>query len=201
MSSSRPKVYLDIKIGDESAGRIEIELRSDVVPRTCENFRCLCTGEKGIGQQGKWLCYRGCRFHRIIPGFVAQGGDFINGNGSGGESIYGMLFDDENFELGHEDEGTLSMANSGPNKNRSQFFITYGPKKSLNGKHVVFGHVVSGMDVLKQMEEKGSKQGATSVPVIISDCGEVGGQSSRDNMPKKKGGKKAEEDGGCCTIY
>ena len=147
---------------------------------------------------GKWLCYKGCKFHRIIPGFVAQGGDFINGNGSGGESIYGPLFDDENFELGHDDEGTLSMANSGPNKNRSQFFITYGPKKSLNGKHVVFGHVISGMDVLKSMENQGSKQGTTSVPVIISNCGEIGGKSADDNVPKGKSAKGSK--GGCCTI-
>jgi len=171
MSTSRSRVFFDVSIGGNPAGRIVIELYDDVVPKTTENFRCLCTGEKGIGKSGKPLHYKGSSFHRIIPGFMCQGGDFTRGDGRGGESIYGIKFPDENFQLKHTGEGILSMANSGKDTNGSQFFLTTVKTQWLDGKHVVFGHVIEGMNVVKQMEEVGSKTGTTSAPVIITDCG------------------------------
>lgn len=163
---AKPRVYLDIEIGQEPAGRIVIELHSDIVPRTADNFRALCTGEKGYG-------YRGCPFHRIIPQFMCQGGDFTNRNGTGGKSIYGNKFDDESFQLKHTKAGIISMANSGPNTNGSQFFICLKKTDWLDGKHVVFGHVIEGMDVVRKMEHIGTQSGKTSRPVVIADSGEI----------------------------
>ena len=168
-----PKVFFDITIGGEPAGRIVRELRADVTPKTAENFRALCTGEKGIGQAGKPLHYKGSAFHRIIPEFMCQGGDFTRGNGTGGESIYGMKFEDENFQLKHTEPGLLSMANAGPGTNGSQFFLTTVATPWLDGKHVVFGRVVEGMDVVKAMEKVGTRSGQTTQPVVIADSGQL----------------------------
>jgi cyclophilin family peptidyl-prolyl cis-trans isomerase len=163
--AENPKVAMDVTIGGEPAGTIEAELFADVVPKTAENFRVLCSGE-----QGEDMRYAGSPYHRIIPGFMIQGGDFTNGNGTGGKSIYGEKFADENFELKHTEAGLLSMANAGPNTNGSQFFITVAPTPWLDGRHVVFGKVTSGMDVVEAMEEQGSRQGRTKSEVMMSDC-------------------------------
>ncbi|XP_031384307.1 peptidyl-prolyl cis-trans isomerase CYP40-like isoform X1 [Punica granatum] len=170
----RPKCYLDISIGGELEGRIVVELYADVVPKTADNFRALCTGEKGIGPNtGVPLHYKGVRFHRVIKNFMAQGGDISAGDGTGGESIYGLKFEDENFELKHERKGMLSMANSGPNTNGSQFFITTTRTSHLDGKHVVFGKVIKGMGVVRLIEHVTSDAGDHPTrDVVIADCGE-----------------------------
>lgn len=171
----RHMVFLDVAIGGVPAGRVLCELYNDVVPKTAENFRSLCTGIRGVGRKGKELSLRGCRFHRIIPNFMIQGGDITHGDGTGGDSIYGTTFADENLNLNHTVPGILSMANSGKNTNNSQFFITCKPCPHLDGKHVVFGRVVDGMDVVRKMEACGSEEGSTMMAVVIDDCGEVKG--------------------------
>lgn len=170
---ANPKVFFDLTIGGSPAGRVVMELYADVVPKTAENFRALCTGEKGVGKSGKPLHYKGSTFHRVIPGFMCQGGDFTAGNGTGGESIYGAKFADENFAKKHTGPGILSMANAGPGTNGSQFFICTAKTEWLDGKHVVFGQVIEGLDVIKAVEKVGSSSGRTSKPVVVSDCGQL----------------------------
>ncbi len=172
-ASVTSKVYFDVAMDGQKAGRIVLGLFGDDVPKTTENFRALCTGEKGAGQNGKPLHYKGCVFHRIIPEFMIQGGDFTAGNGTGGESIYGESFEDENFDIVHDSPGVLSMANAGPDSNGSQFFITTVKTPWLDGHHVVFGRVLEGMDVVKAMEALGSASGTTRKAVSILDCGEL----------------------------
>jgi cyclophilin family peptidyl-prolyl cis-trans isomerase len=173
MASKSSKVFFDIAINGNPSGRLMFKLFNDVTPKTAENFRALCTGEKGIGTRMKPLHYKNSQFHRIIPGFMAQGGDFTNGNGSGGESIYGPKFDDENFKLKHVGRGLLSMANAGKNTNGSQFFITFQDASWLDGKHVVFGQVIEGLELLQLIEKYGSNDGRPRAEVEITESGEI----------------------------
>jgi peptidyl-prolyl isomerase F (cyclophilin D) len=161
-----PRCFFDVTANGQPLGRIAIELRADVVPKTAENFRALCTGEKGFG-------YKGCPFHRIIFDFMCQGGDFTRHNGTGGRSIYGEKFADENFLLKHTGPGILSMANAGPNSNGSQFFLCTVPTPWLDGKHVVFGSVVEGMNVVRKIESYGSATGEPAAKIVIADCGQL----------------------------
>lgn len=161
------RVFFDLTVDEEPLGRIVFRLRPDIVPLTSENFRALCTGEKGYG-------YKGSAFHRIVRGFLCQGGDFGKKDGTGGASIYKGTFDDENFILKHTGPGILSMANSGPNSNGSQFFITTRKIESLDDKNVVFGEVIEGMEVLRIMDSFGSEFGGKpDKKVVITDCGEM----------------------------
>eukprot|EP01132_Coremiostelium_polycephalum_P001422 gene1422-1794_t len=171
---ANPKVFFDVTIGGAPAGRIVFELYANTVPKTAENFRALCTGEKGNGISGKPLHYKGCVFHRIIPSFMIQGGDFTKGNGTGGESIYGEKFADEDLKTHkHTGPGILSMANAGKNTNGSQFFITTVATPWLDGNHVVFGKVTEGLEIVKEMEKQGSQSGKTSKVVAIANCGQL----------------------------
>ena len=167
------KVFFDISINDAPAGRITFKLYSDIVPKTADNFRQLCIGGKTTIVNGKEfpLSYKGTIFHRVIPQFMLQGGDFTNFNGTGGVSIYGNKFADENFSVKHTKPFLLSMANAGPNTNGSQFFITTVPCSWLDGKHVVFGEVTEGQKLVQQIEGLGSGSGKTSSKITITNCG------------------------------
>uniref|UniRef100_A0A8V5FPJ7 Peptidyl-prolyl cis-trans isomerase n=1 Tax=Melopsittacus undulatus TaxID=13146 RepID=A0A8V5FPJ7_MELUD len=164
-----PKSYAawqSISADDEPLGHITMELFSNIVPRTAENFRALCTGEKGFG-------FKNSSFHRIVTDFVCQGGDITNHDGTGGQSIYGSAFEDENFEVKHTGPGLLSMANKGRDTNTSQFFITLKKAEHLDFKHVVFGFVKDGMDVVKKIESFGSPKGLVNARIVITDCGQI----------------------------
>lgn len=174
-SSKRSNVFFDISADGVSKGKVVFQLYDDIVPKTAENFRALCTGEKGSSESsGKPLHYKGSIFHRVIKDFMCQGGDFTHGSGIGGESIYGDKFEDENFKSVHDRPFLLSMANAGPNTNGSQFFITTTPTPHLNGKHVVFGEVIQGKSIVRQLERcDKSENDKPSVDWIIADCGEL----------------------------
>nr|BBE07974.1 cyclophilin [Paulinella micropora] len=171
---SNPRLYMDISIGRSKAGRIVLEVFKDVVPKTAENFRALCTGEKGENAAGQKLCYKGSIFHRVIKQFMIQGGDFTRFNGTGGESIYGEKFADENFQLKHEKPFLLSMANAGKNTNGSQFFITTTTTPHLDGKHVVFGKVLKGHELVREIEQNPTAPGDKPLQEVkVVDCGEL----------------------------
>jgi len=188
---NHPVVFFDVTVGDEYAGRLVIELFSSVAPRTCENFRQLCTGEAGTSDKGNILHYKGSIFHRVINRFMLQGGDFERQDGSGGESIYGEKFADENFLLKHETAGLLSMANAGPNTNGSQFFMTTVNCPHLDGKHVVFAQVKKGLGIITDIEAmKTDENDRPLTTVTISDCGEIlpgedTGVNENDGTPDK----------------
>ncbi|KAK2065542.1 cyclophilin type peptidyl-prolyl cis-trans isomerase/CLD [Colletotrichum caudatum] len=176
---TRPRVFFDITVGGKPVGRITMELYSDLVPKTAENFRCLCTGEKGLGKSGKPLHYKGSTFHRVIKQFMIQGGDFTAGNGTGGESIYGAKFEDEAFPVKHDRPFLLSMANAGPDTNGSQFFLTTVPTPHLDNKHVVFGEVLNGKSVVRHIENLQTEAGDKPVKdAVIADCGELTGDAA-----------------------
>eukprot|EP01094_Clydonella_sp_ATCC50884_P027070 TRINITY_DN7628_c0_g1_i1.p2 TRINITY_DN7628_c0_g1~~TRINITY_DN7628_c0_g1_i1.p2 ORF type:complete len:185 (+),score=41.15 TRINITY_DN7628_c0_g1_i1:43-555(+) len=169
--ADNPIVFFDISIGGSEQGRIKMELFADVVPRTAENFRQFCTGE--YRENGVPVGYKDCSFHRVIKDFMIQGGDFVKGDGTGKTSIYGRMFDDENFTLKHSGPGLLSMANSGVNTNGCQFFVTCAPCEWLDGKHVVFGRVVEGMRIVRMIENVPHANTKPKLPVTITQCGEL----------------------------
>eukprot|EP00039_Didymoeca_costata_P024315 m.10012 g.10012 ORF g.10012 m.10012 type:complete len:174 (+) comp4180_c0_seq1:181-702(+) len=167
-----PIVFMDIQIAGQDVGRIKFELYADICPKTAENFRQLCTGEYRVDRipQG----YKGAKFHRIIKDFMIQGGDFLNGDGTGLSSIYGGEFADENFKLAHTEPGVLAMANNGPNTNGCQFYITCGKADFLDGKYVVFGKVLEGLLVVRKIESiPCGPNNNPKIPVTISQCGEM----------------------------
>jgi peptidylprolyl isomerase len=166
-------VFFDVSVNGRMLGRIIMGLYGNTTPITVENFRALCTGEKGVSSSGNRLSYKGSVFHRVIPHFMIQGGDFTNFDGTGGESIYGDKFDDENFQIKADSPGLLAMANAGPNTNGSQFFITTVKTPWLNNKHVVFGRVLQGMNIVKQIESMGSSGGSTKGTIKIENSGEL----------------------------
>ena len=199
ISSSEDNVWFRIEIGGEEAGIIRFHLFDSVTPKTASNFRCLCTGERGLSPfSGKPLHYRGSSFHRIIPQFMLQGGDFTRHDGTGGESVFGPKFRDENFKLRHTKAGLLSMANAGPNTNGSQFFITLVPTPHLDGKHTVFGEVIDGMDVVRRIESVDTM--ANDAPhatqrVLIIDCGEGNGPKySKKRKIARKSSRKTKKE-------
>jgi peptidylprolyl isomerase len=165
------KVFFDVEADGKPLGRIVMGLYGDVVPKTADNFYHLCVGDKVVN--GKTLHYKGSPFHRVIPGFMMQGGDITNGNGTGGMSIYGNTFADEDFSVKHDRPFLLSMANRGPNTGSSQFFLTYEATPWLDGKHVVFGEVLTGQDVARAVEKLGSRSGSTSAKMVIANSGSI----------------------------
>ncbi|KNE62729.1 hypothetical protein AMAG_07915 [Allomyces macrogynus ATCC 38327] len=182
-TSTNPRTYFDFALGGQPLGRVVFELYDTDVPKTAENFRALCTGEKGIGKAGKPLHYKGATFHRVIKNFMIQGGDFTAGNGTGGESIYGEKFEDEAFVHTHDQPFLLSMANAGPNTNGSQFFVTTTLTPHLDNKHVVFGRVVQGKNIIRTVEY--TTTGASDKPlrdVVIADCGELTGAALAESV-------------------
>ncbi|CAM9333092.1 unnamed protein product [Ectocarpus fasciculatus] len=198
MAAATPDVYFKITIGGRDAGTLVFRLFYETTPRTAQNFKALCTGECGIGKTtGKPLHYRGIPFHRIIKGFMCQGGDFSNKNGTGGESIFGGKFRDENFTKRHTKAGLLSMANAGPNTQGSQFFITLKATPHLDGKHCVFGELVQGADILNRMANVTvgpSDKPVFGEDVVIADCGIVPArglsEGAREKSNKKESKKK-----------
>ncbi|KAJ3107119.1 peptidyl-prolyl cis-trans isomerase cpr6 [Phlyctochytrium planicorne] len=190
--SPSPRVFFDITIGGDQIGRIVMELFSEVAPKTCANFLRLCVGDTVSKVSGAKLAFKGSKFHRVIERFMIQGGDFTRGNGTGGESIYGEKFEDEDFSLKHETPGLLSMANAGPNTNGSQFFITTVPTPHLDGKHVVFGRVIKGMSVVRRIEK--TEKGENDKPVkdvVIEECGEL--LPGDDGVPVREDGDVYED--------
>ncbi|KAF8224147.1 hypothetical protein L208DRAFT_498161 [Tricholoma matsutake] len=170
----RPRTFFDFSVNNDLLGRVIFELFNDTVPITCENFRALCTGEKGLSSSGNPLYYKNSIIHRSIHNFMIQGGDFTKRSGAGGESIYGSTFVDEDLSRPLDTEGLLCMANKGPNTNGSQFFITLRQCPHLNGKHVVFGKVIKGYEVIKQVAEVlVDEKDRPLTPVVISNCGEL----------------------------
>eukprot|EP01059_Diplonema_ambulator_P019914 TRINITY_DN33598_c0_g1_i1.p1 TRINITY_DN33598_c0_g1~~TRINITY_DN33598_c0_g1_i1.p1 ORF type:complete len:212 (+),score=56.30 TRINITY_DN33598_c0_g1_i1:48-638(+) len=174
VAEPNPVVFFDVTIGGVAQGRVKMELYADVVPKTAENFRQLCTGEFRDKKSGKPLGYKGCSFHRVIKDFMIQAGDFVNHDGTGGFSIYGDTFADESFSVKHTEPGLLSMANSGPNTNGSQFFITCSKTDWLDGKHVVFGKVIDGLITIRKVELVSVNEKKRPVlPCVIAECGEM----------------------------
>lgn len=193
----RPRVFLDVAVGTQPLGRIIFELYNEAVPKTCENFRALCTGEKGQTPSGIPLYYKNSIFHRCIKDFMIQGGDFTKRNGTGGESIYGGMFDDEDLSFPLDSKGLLCMANRGPNTNGSQFFITLRECPHLNGKHVVFGKVLRGYDevVQKIVQVECDAKDRPTDPVIITNCGELELRKRAPSVPPKLENRSASVSG------